>query len=90
MAERPEKREQPGKAKSERQRHENDEDFHHTSLNARSDAKAASNFAGRALPPAFRARNAFSMTRIEDPDIAAATIKSVTIPEIAIGTASKL
>jgi hypothetical protein len=30
------------------------------------------------------------MTRIEEPDIAAATIKGVTIPEIAIGTASKL
>jgi hypothetical protein len=42
------------------------------------------------LPPAFRARNAFSMTRIEEPDIAAATIKSVTILGIAIGTASKL
>ena len=37
-----------------------------------------------------RARSAFSMTRIEEPDIAAAAISGVTTPLIAIGTASKL
>ena len=73
VLERPEKREQTGKAEPERQRHENDEDFHQNLRTATE-----------------RARNAFSMTRIEEPDIAAAAISGVTMPLIAIGTASIL
>jgi len=37
-----------------------------------------------------RARSAFTMTRIEEPDIAAAAISGVTMPLIASGTASTL
>lgn len=39
---------------------------------------------------ALRARSEFSMTRIEDPLMAAAAIKGVTTPLIATGTASTL
>ena len=38
----------------------------------------------------LRARSEFSMTRIDDPLIAAAAIRGVTTPLIAIGTARKL
>src|SRR6266700_5322618 len=37
-----------------------------------------------------RARSAFTMTRIEEPDIAAAAIRGVTVPLMASGTASTL
>ena len=37
-----------------------------------------------------RARSAFSITRIDDPDIAAAAISGVTTPLMASGTARKL
>src|SRR4051812_40367270 len=73
ILERPEKREQTGETEPERQRHENDEDFHQ-------DLRTATE----------RARSAFTMTRIEEPDIAAAAISGVTIPLIATGTASTL
>ena len=42
------------------------------------------------LSATLRARSALSMTRIEEPDIAAAAISGVTTPLIAIGTARKL
>src|ERR1700731_4211082 len=44
-----------------------------------------------ALPLATRrARSAFSITKSEEPDIAAAAINGVTTPLIAIGSASRL
>jgi len=73
ILERPEKREEAGKAEAQCQRHENDEDFHQ-------DLRTATE----------RARSAFTMTRIEEPDIAAAAISGVTMPLIASGTASTL
>src|SRR3954469_11000112 len=73
VLERPEKREETGETEPERERHENDEDFHQ-------DLRTA----------AERARSAFTMTRIDEPDIAAAAISGVTIPAMASGTASAL
>ena len=43
-----------------------------------------------ALPPANLARNAFVVTRIEEPDMASAAISGVTKPAMAIGTATML
>ncbi len=44
---------------------------------------------GRPCPPRAR-RKAFSVTTIEDPDMAAAAISGVTSPAMASGTASRL
>ena len=41
-------------------------------------------------PGRSRARNAFTVTRSEEPDMASAAISGVTRPAIAIGTANKL
>src|SRR3954452_1123951 len=73
VLERPEKREQTGETEPERQRHENDENFHQ-------DLRTATE----------RARSAFTMTRIEEPNSAAAAISGVTMPLMASGTASTL
>src|SRR4051794_22423374 len=73
VLERPEKREETGETEPERERHENDEDFHQ-------DLRTATE----------RARSAFTMTRIDEPDIAAAAISGVTMPLMASGTASTL
>src|SRR5271165_3392460 len=44
----------------------------------------------RPTPFAWRARNALSVTRIDEPDIASAAISGVTNPKIASGTAIRL
>jgi len=52
-------------------------------------ATAGGSAAG-SLRPAKRARKAFSVTRIEEPDIASAAMSGVIMPAIATGTASAL
>src|SRR5882724_5284625 len=75
---RPQERQQSGEAKAERQRHEDDQHLHQALplVNAGSDAKLASGCANRMPPCALRARKAFSITRMDEPDIAAAAIST--------------
>src|SRR5262249_35853941 len=90
---RPEERREPGKTKRQRERDEDDEDLHQLLSRLKAASAAASRvqlLAAFAVAPARRARSAFSMTRMDEPDIAAAAIKGVTTPLIAIGTARQL
>ena len=74
-AHRPEKRAEPEAAEPEREGNENDENGHAT---------------GSADVFAARARNAFTVTSSEEPDIESAAISGVTWPRIASGTATAL
>ena len=86
VANRPDEREQPGQAQTQRQRHEIDEDVHGRTATARGTSFDAAT-AARGIR---RSRKALSVTRIEEPDIAAAAINGVTKPAIATGTAIAL
>ncbi|MHC2369395.1 hypothetical protein ACVIQT_004043 [Bradyrhizobium diazoefficiens] len=71
--ERPEEGDETGASEHQRQRNQDDQDFHHTISRE-----------------PLRARSEFSMTRIDDPLMAAAAIRGVTTPLIATGTARTL
>jgi len=74
---RPQERQQSGEAKAERQRHEDDQHLHQASRSSTPDRrKARIRCANRMSPWALRARKAFSMTRMDEPDIAAAAISA--------------
>jgi hypothetical protein len=103
--ERPQEGDQPGEPKHERERDEVEQDVHDTSstaVGATSPRIFASGYTrGTAIAGAgnslncsprigSRARNAFRVTRIEEPDMATAAIRGVTRPAIAIGTAKAL
>src|SRR3954466_5431065 len=77
-AQRPEERCKASQAERERHRHEIDQDVHVALAAARvsSDGKAATERAGLRA----RTRNALSVTRIDEPDIAAAAISGVANP----------
>ena len=86
VADRPDEREQAGQAQAERQRHEIDEDVH-----GRTAMACGTSFAAAAAARGIRrSRKALSVTRIEEPDIAAAATNGVTKPAIATGTAIAL
>src|SRR5438270_3103017 len=85
-AQRPEERCKASQAQRERHRHKIDQDIHVAFAVARSDGKAATERAGLRA----RTRNALSVTRMDEPDIAAAAISGVASPAIATGTATAL
>src|SRR5262245_58961977 len=90
--ERPEKCRQAGETEGQCKRNEDDEDLHQapSPLKAGLAAEPASASPCLTSAPALRARSAFSITRMDEPDMAAAAISGVTMPLIAIGTASTL
>ena len=103
--ERPQEGDQPGESKHKRERNEVEQDIHDTSSTAvgaigprvfASGSTVGTDIAGAGVSlncsPRIgsRARNAFRVTRIEEPDMARAAIRGVTRPAIAIGTAKAL
>ena len=85
---RPEKGCEPGEAEQQRHRHQVDQHGHGRVPGA--DSCGQSTGAGARSSPRRRTRNALSVTRIDEPDIATAAINGVTKPAIAIGTAIAL
>ena len=81
LAARSDHRKAASPVRPERQRHRHEIDQHVHGARPRG---------ARALRARRRARSALSVTRIEEPDIAAAAISGVTKPAIAIGTAIAL
>ena len=86
---RPEEGCEPGEAEQQRDGHKVDQHGHgDRALGIRVCEEAAD--AGARSSPRRRTRNALTVTRIEEPDIATAAINGVTKPAIAIGTAIAL
>src|ERR1700750_963282 len=79
---RPEEGRETGQTERQRQRDEDDEDLNQapSSRKAVSVARRDSVPVGLTSVPALRARSALSITRMEEPDIAAAAIRGVTMP----------
>src|SRR5690606_2072478 len=86
-AQRPQEREQPGEAKAKSHRQEIDEHIHVGRTAGVTEAAAGSLARVGSGRRGARARSAFSVTRTDDPDMAAAAISGVTSPAIAIGMA---
>jgi len=88
-SQRPEEGCEPGEAEQQRHGHEVDQHGH-------GDRAPDTHVCGEAVDPGARfsprrrTRNALSVTRIDEPDIATAAINGVTKPAIAIGTAIAL
>ena len=87
---RPEKGPQSQKAKAQRNGDQVNQNRHDASLASDRGARVATGWDGSAARIGCDARNADSVTMIDEPDIAAAAISGVTCPNTASGTAIRL
>jgi hypothetical protein len=89
VPQRPEEGCEPGEAEQQRHGHQVDQHRHGDRAPGAPVCGDAADPGARSSPQR-RTRNALTVTRIEEPDIATAAINGVTKPAIAIGTAITL